>query len=157
MNLDWSLLLTDVIWSGVAAVGFAILFNVPPRTLLGCLICGASGHFLRTFLMQFGIGIAPATLVGAGLVGVLSAYFARRYRAPSLIFAICGAIPMVPGSFAYRTMLGLIRISTAQGASGEPILIEMTTNFVNTGLILAAIALGIAFPTLWLHRRPPVV
>lgn len=155
--MDWYLLLQDVIWSGAAAVGFAILFNVPPKTLLGCLICGASGHAARTILMQVGISIAPASLVGATVVGAFSAYFARRFQSPALVFAICGAIPMVPGSFAYRTMLGLIRISTSTGETGEPILIETAINFVNTGLILAAIALGIAFPTLLFRRRRPVV
>jgi uncharacterized membrane protein YjjB (DUF3815 family) len=107
--------------------------------------------------MQFGLNITPATLAGAAVVGTLSVMFARRARAPMLVFAICGAIPMVPGSFAYRTMLGLIRISTADPTTGQPILIEAAINFVTTGLLLAALALGIALPTLLFRRRRPVV
>jgi uncharacterized membrane protein YjjB (DUF3815 family) len=155
--MNWFTLLQDVLWSGVAAVGFAILFNVPPKTLIACMICGALGHGTRSLLMEFGISIAPATLAGAAVVGTLSAYFARRLEIPSLVFAICGAIPMVPGSFAYRTMLGVIRLSTAVPDMGEPILVETAINFTNTGLILAAIALGITMPTLLFRRRKPVV
>ena len=148
--------LQDAFWSGVAATGFAILFNVPPKTLLSCVLCGAFGHAARTLLMQYGTNIAPATLAGAALVGVLSVLFARRQHAPALIYAICGAIPMVPGSFAYQTMMGVIRVSTANAETGMPVLVQTGSDFVNTGLILAAIALGIALPSLLFRRRKPV-
>jgi uncharacterized membrane protein YjjB (DUF3815 family) len=155
--VNWSVLVQDVFWSGIVAVGFAILFNVPRKTLIACAICGASGHALRTFLMQVGISIVPATLAGAAAIGLMSDYFARRLETPSLVFALCGVIPMVPGSFAYRTMLGVIRISTAAPEAGEPLLMETAINFINTGLILAALALGIALPELLFRRRKPVV
>lgn len=151
------LILQDLFWSGVVAAGFAILFNVPPKSLIACFICGASGHATRTLLMELGVAIAPATLAGASVVGLMSDYFARRLEIPSLVFGICGAIPMVPGAFAYRAMLGVIRIATSTPDEGEAILIETTINFVNTGLILAAIALGITMPMLLFRRRKPVV
>ncbi len=155
--MNWLNILQDLFWSGVVAVGFAVLFNVPRKTLIACFICGALGHALRTLLMQLGVTIAPATLAGAALVGLLSDYFARRLETPSLVFGICGAIAMVPGSFAYRAMLGLIRIATSAPATTEPILMETAVNFINTGLILAAIALGITMPMLLFRRRKPVV
>lgn len=155
--MNWALILQDVFWSGIVAVGFAILFNVPPKTLVACAICGAGGHALRTVLMQLGMGIVPATLAGAALIGWLSDFFARRLEIPSLVFAICGVIPMVPGRFAYSAMLGVIRVSTATPAAGEPILMETAINFINTGLILAALALGITMPALLLRRQKPVV
>ena len=148
--------LQDAFWSGIAATGFAVLFNVPPRTLIGCVVCGALGHAARTLLMQYGMNIAPATLAGAAVVGVLSYVFARRQHAPALIYAICGAIPMVPGSFAYQTMMGVIRVSNANAETGMPVLAQAGIDFVNTGLILAAIALGIALPSLLFRRRKPV-
>ncbi len=155
MNL-WTVL-QDFFWSGVVAVGFAVLFNVPRKTLIACFICGACGHALRTLLMQLGVSIAPATLAGAATVGLMSDLFARRLETPSLVFGICGAVPMVPGSFAYRAMLGVIRLATTAPASTEPILMETAVNFVNTGLILAALALGITMPMLLFRRPKPVV
>jgi uncharacterized membrane protein YjjB (DUF3815 family) len=149
--------LEDALWSGIAALGFAILFNVPKRTLLACALCGAAGHAARTLLMEFGNGIEVATLVGATLVGFMSTYCARQCRAPAPIFAICGAIPMVPGTFAYRAMIGFIQVTTADAATGGPVLTDAGINFVKTGLILATIAAGIAAPTLLFRRRKPVV
>lgn len=151
------IVLEDALWSGIAALGFAVLFNVPRRTLLACALCGAAGYAVRTLLIQFGIGIEVATLFGATLVGFLSMSCARPCRAPAPIFAICGAIPMVPGTFAYRAMIGFIQVTTADAATGTPVLTDAGINFVKTGLILATIAVGIAAPTLLFRRRKPVV
>lgn len=151
-------LLQDAFWSGVAALGFAILFSAPLRTLPGCVICGALGHAIRTLLMQSaGFSIEAATLVGATVVGFIGAFFARQWHTPSAIFTVSGAIPLVPGVFAYRTMIGLLQIAAADASTGEPVLIEASINAIKTGLILASIAGGIAAPTLLFERRRPVV
>ncbi len=149
--------LTDAFWSAIAAVGFAMLFNVPRRTLIACAIVGAVGHATRALLMHFGMSIVPATLGGAIVIGFVAEYFSRRLHAPPLLFTVSGAIPMVPGSFAYRAMLGAIRVSTADATTGLPILVDAGINFAATGLILAALALGIAMPQLLFRRRKPVV
>ncbi len=146
----------DAFWSAIAAVGFAMLFNVPRRTLIACALAGAVGHVTRALLMQVGISIVPATLAGAMVIG-LSAEIAGRYlHAPPILFAVSGAIPMVPGSFAYRAMLGAIRVSTATADTGMPILVDAGINFVTTGLILSALALGTAMPALLFRRRKPL-
>jgi uncharacterized membrane protein YjjB (DUF3815 family) len=147
--LVW-LLLHDALWSGVASLGFAILFNVPVRTLLACAVCGASGHATRTLLMQFGVGIELATLVGATLIGVLGELFARRWHAPAPVFTVPGVIPLIPGTFAYSTMIGLFELTSG---GGEAVLLETAVNAVKTLLILAALASGIAAASLIFHRR----
>jgi uncharacterized membrane protein YjjP (DUF1212 family) len=62
-------LLEDAFWSAIAAVGFAILFNVPRRALPGCAVAAALGHALRTWVMQLGLPIEPATLLAATMIG----------------------------------------------------------------------------------------
>jgi uncharacterized membrane protein YjjB (DUF3815 family) len=152
------MLLRDALWSGVAALGFAMLFNVPPRLLVGCVICGALGHATRAVMADvFAFNIESATLVGAIVVGMLAVFFARRFSAPALIFATTGAIPMVPGSFAFRAMLGLIQIASGEPSTIMPVLAEAAINVVKTTLILGALALGTALPTLLFRRRRPVV
>lgn len=146
-------ILLDAFWSALAAVGFAMLFNVPRRTVLACAAAGAAGHASRALLMHFGMNIIPATLAGATVIGFVAEYCSRRWRAPTILFTVSGAIPMVPGSFAYRAMLGAIRITTADAATGMPILVDAGINFITTGLILAALALGIAMPQLLFRRR----
>jgi uncharacterized membrane protein YjjB (DUF3815 family) len=152
-----SLLLENAFWSAVAALGIAILFNVPIRTLPACAIGGAAGYTLRTALVQAGLTIEAATLAGATAVGFLGVYFARRWYAPTSIFTVSGAIPLVPGVFAFRAMLGILRVTTADPATGMPVLLDASTNAIRTALILAAIAIGITAPSLLFNRRRPVV
>lgn len=151
------LLAQDAFWSGLAALGFAILFNVPPRTLTGCVIGGAAGHAVRTGLMEAKMDIEPATLIGAVVIGFMGIYFARRYNAPAAIFTVSASIPMVPGAFAYRAMLGLIDLAEANAETGPKILVEMAINATKTGLILGAIAGGTITPQLLFQRNKPIV
>ena len=145
----------DALWSALAAIGFAMLFNVPRRTLIACAITGAAGHATRALLEHFGMTVVPATLAGAIVIGFVGEYCSRRLHAPPLLFTVSGAIPMVPGVFAYRAMLDAIRITTANVSTGESILVDAGINFVTTGLILAALALGIAMPQLLFRRKKP--
>lgn len=147
----------DTFWSAIAATGFAVLFNVPRRLLWGCALAGATGHATRTLLTwAFELPLELTTLVGATVVGFLSMYLAVRMRTPALIFAVTGAIPMVPGLFAYSTMLGLIRLAIDDPTAGDAVLVEAAINGMRTGLILGAIALGIAMPKLLFQRGKPV-
>ena len=155
-GLAWGLL-GDAFWSAVAALGFAVLFNVPRRTLPGCALGGAVGHALRTWLTEQGLTIELATLASAAVVGFLGEYFARHWQAPVPVFTVPGAIPMVPGSYAFRAMLGLIQITNLSVFGGTPVLVEASVNAMKTALILAAIAGGIAAPSLLFQRYRPVV
>ncbi len=146
------LVLQDALWSGIAALGFAMLFNVPVRTLIGCMITGASGHAIRQALMLTGVGIEAATLIGATVVGFLALLLARRFHTPPPVFAVSAAIPLVPGVFAYKTMIGLLQIATVPTLSTE-VLLETAVNGVKTMLLLAAIGLGITSPSLLFRRH----
>lgn len=147
----------DALWSGVAAVGFAILFNVPRRLLLGCVLTGAVGHSIRLVLTTSGSSIEFATFIGAAAVGFLSIYLARYFRVPASLFAVTGAIPMVPGVFAYQTIIGLLNATSATNGESVDLLAVANVNGVKTALILAAIALGTAAPTLLFQRSKPIV
>ncbi len=144
----------DAFWSGIAALGFAILFNVPRRVLYACVLCGALGHAMREVAIQVGLPLPTATLVGSSVVGFMAIFLARYHKMPSSIFAITGAIPMVPGVFAFRTMIYILQIPEADNSD---ILLIAARNGVMTGLVLAAIAIGIAAPRLIFLRPKPVV
>ena len=149
----------DALWSALAAVGFAVLFNVPKRTLLGCALGGAIGHGTRTLLMNtVGIDLEVATLIGSTVIGFLGLWFARIWQAPTPIFTVSAAVTMVPGSLAFRTMMGILQLSLlADPASGATILVQTSINAIRTALILGAIGVGIAAPSLLFFRHKPVV
>jgi uncharacterized membrane protein YjjB (DUF3815 family) len=150
-------LIQDAFWSGLAALGFAMLFNVPRRLLPACVIFGALGHAVRTLVMSLGMAIEPATLLAAVVVGMGGTRLASKLSVPAPIFTVTGTIPMVPGVFAYRAMIGVLSVVSVDAAGGGTLLVEASTYAIKTALILAAIAVGIAFPTLLFQRPKPVV
>ena len=76
--IAWELLMQNSFWAGLAAVGFALLFNVPRRTLFGCTLAGALGYAVRSLLLELGlVGIETGTLLAATLVSVLGVMFGR--------------------------------------------------------------------------------
>jgi uncharacterized membrane protein YjjB (DUF3815 family) len=147
----WGFVANDAWWSGVASVGFAILFNVPRRMLPACFLIGAMSHGLRAALLHAGIfGVEAGTLLAATLIGFGAHGFARVFKAPLTTFAVAGAIPMVPGAFAFKAMLGVLRL--AGGESAPALLVDTCVAGGKAGLILIAIAVGVGFPHLVLRR-----
>jgi uncharacterized membrane protein YjjB (DUF3815 family) len=157
----WLFVLRDAFWSAIAAVGFAILFNVPRYTLPACALAGALGHGLRAALIAiFGMPIEAATILAATAVGFLGEFFARRYRIPRLIFVVPGVIPMVPGVFAYRTVLGIFEITGLTDLTreaGAEVLLGTAVYAIRTALILAGLSFGIIAPNLLFRRQRPVI
>ena len=150
MSMELLLILEKGIWFGFAALGFAILFNVPQRTLFIIWLIGATGGLTKLLLMYFEIDIVIATFVGASLVGILSVYAAHNKHAPPLVFSIPSVIPMVPGAFAYRMMLGLIKLSgtAVTNTNYSQTLDETVSNGLKTLFILITLAVGVAIPML---------
>ena len=137
------------IWSGLAAIGFAILFNVPRRTIFTIWVLGALGGLIKFLTMHAGIDIVLASLLGATMIGFLSVTMAHRQKSPPLIFSIPSVIPMVPGAFAYNMMLGLIDLITIEETNAYlQSLILTVNNAAKMIFVLAALATGVAIPML---------
>jgi uncharacterized membrane protein YjjB (DUF3815 family) len=150
MVLDFLMILEKGIWFGFAALGFAVLFNVPQRTLIIIWMLGAAGGLTKLLLMQANVGIVVATLAGAAVIGVLSVSAAHNKHAPPLVFSIPSVIPMVPGAFAYRMMLGLIKLAgtAVTDPTYHQTLAETTSNGLKTMFILMSLAAGVSIPML---------
>ena len=146
--MEWILLSEKIIWFGFAAIGFAILFNVPARALPAVFIMGATGGMAKVVLMKFGVDIILATFAGATIIGIFSVYAAHIKHTPPLIFSIPSVIPMVPGAFAYRMMLGFINLSGNQTDGYSQILESTVNNGLKTFFILLCLAAGVSFPML---------
>lgn len=155
LELVWYVL-QDGFWAAIPAVGFAMVFNVPVRTLFACALGGAIGHGLRALMLQLGFGMESATLAAATVVGFLGVVFARRWHAPAQVFTVAAVIPMIPGKFAYSTMMGALEMATTSEVT-QQLLLETAVNALKTFIILGALAIGIAAPSLLFLRRKPVV
>jgi uncharacterized membrane protein YjjB (DUF3815 family) len=148
--MDFINILEKGFWAGLAALGFAILFNVPQRTLFVIWAMGALGGLTKFLLLGAEVNIVLASLAGAALIGVLSVYAAHNKHAPPLVFSIPSVIPMVPGAFAYRMMLGCMELA-GTGSNSETYLktlAETTNNGLKAIFILIALSAGVAIPML---------
>ncbi|KYK78853.1 hypothetical protein SA2876_03415 [Aggregatibacter actinomycetemcomitans serotype e str. SA2876] len=103
--MDWLFLLLDnMFFAAIPAVGFALVFNVLPKALKYCALLGALGHVTRTILIQCNIPIVFATLVGAALIGFIGVHLSHRYLAHPKVFTVAAIIPMSPGVQAYKAI-----------------------------------------------------
>jgi len=150
MGFEILLFLEKGIWFGFAALGFAVLFNVPVRTLSIIYLLGAVGGLTKLALLQFDAPVVIATFAGATMIGILSISAAHNKHAPPLVFSIPSVIPMIPGAFAYRMMLGLIKLSGTSISTDlyYQTLAETTNNGLKTIFILLALAAGVSIPML---------
>lgn len=144
--MDWLDLIIRGLLGGVAGVGFAVLFNVPNRVLIHIFIFGFIGVFLKFMLKDMGMSIVLSSLIGAMTIGFLSIQAAMSKHAPPLVFSIPAVIPMVPGLFTYRTMLGIIKLTNEVGAGYNQLMAETVNNGLKASLILMCLAVGVGLP-----------
>ncbi|WP_299734081.1 threonine/serine exporter family protein, partial [uncultured Endozoicomonas sp.] len=105
------LFIEKVLWAVVAALGFATLFTVPRRAFWAVAVLAAIGYALRGFALDNGASLVLATLLGSCVMGLLSIQLAHWVHTPTTVFMAPAVIPMVPGLYAYRFMMGLLEIS----------------------------------------------
>ncbi len=146
--METLLLLEKLIWFGFAAMGFAVLFNVPARALPVVFGLGAIGGMAKVLLLLSGVNIILSSFIGATLIGILSVYAAHRKHAPPLIFSIPSVIPMVPGAFAYKMMIGFMSLSTESSEHYNDFVYSTLSNGLKAFFILMVLAAGVALPML---------
>lgn len=149
-------LLHDAFFSAIPAVGFAMVFNVPKRFLPYCAIAGALGHSSRTLLLHFSLPIEWATFIAAALVGLVTIGFAKRHLAPPLMYAVAAIIPMIPGTYAFNTVIALVQL-TAQPEITPELTSAVISNGLKTVFLLGALSVGLAMPSLLYFRTRPVI
>lgn len=149
------LILDDAFFSAIAAVGFAMVFNVPARLLFLCALGGALGHGSRTLLMHFGGTIVLSSFIAATLVGLVGVYWSRRYLVPRPVFTVASVIPMIPGTFAFKAMIGIF--SLHQGGFSLEVLQSIFENGTTMLFILLALGFGLALPSVEIYRFKPIL
>jgi uncharacterized membrane protein YjjP (DUF1212 family) len=133
----------DLLVSGLAAFGYAMLFNVPGRAVWACVVCGMASHGLRTALQGWGLDVAAATLLCATVAGLLAQWLGSRLRVPWTTFAFPGVVAMIPGSYAFRAATGSLGIM-ADGAHASATLVTETVSLAIATLVMtAAVGIGL--------------
>jgi uncharacterized membrane protein YjjB (DUF3815 family) len=149
------LLIADAWFAWIPAVGFAMVFNVPRNMLIFCAIGGAVTHSSRFLLLHFGMPIEWATFIVSTNMGFLGLYWSRKHLIPRPVFTVASVIPMIPGSYAFMAMVGLVEINTS-GYSLALMQVVME-NGLRTLFILTALSFGLAIPSILIYRGRPIV
>ncbi|MDW7694966.1 threonine/serine exporter family protein [Flammeovirgaceae bacterium SG7u.111] len=141
-------LLLSGVWGAIAAGGFAILFNVPVRTLLFAALGGAIGLICRNiFHYYIGFHLEFSSFLGALCAATWGAFWSHKVHTPGHVISIPSVIPMVPGVFSYKGMIGLINFNSSDLPQDEHL--ATTVSFLLKAIfILAGLSLGTAIPNL---------
>jgi uncharacterized membrane protein YjjP (DUF1212 family) len=133
-----------------AALGFAVLFNVPVHTLVVCAAGGAATVVTRNVLMyNFDLSLSLSSFCGALMVGLTSIYMVHKVHVPAHVISIPPIIPMVPGVVMYQAVIGAVSLNAnAPAAEQLPVLIQTFDALVKGSMTLLALSLGIAIPNI---------
>ena len=141
--------------AAISAMGFSMIFNIPPRLLpvvaVGGIIAVCSRNFVNLGPSNNNIGLDQGaiigSLVGSSLISIICIKAVHIFHVPHHILSIPSVIPMVPGVLMYRALFGLIEM---QGVVGE--LTEAFSNGVKASLIILCIAIGVAIPNIFARQ-----
>ena len=128
-------ILVDAFWSALAAIGFAMLFNVPRRTVIACALTGAAGHAIRALL------IVIATAFVAGLIASSASILHLSDHAQTALVA--SVLLLVPGVHLINSIQDIIKghmvIGLVRGFTG--LVISLC---IALGLLLAMQLAGVS-------------
>ncbi|GAB6010840.1 threonine/serine exporter family protein [Viscerimonas tarda] len=137
----------------IVAVCWGVLFGAPKKILWVAGLLGGLGHCIRFILIQCDCGLITATLTGSVIIGLTGIFAAHHVHNPPVVFTMPACITMIPGMFAYRTMLAGIKLTDTQSIAEDPnLLINMFHNFMLTASLLFTLAIGISIGALLFRK-----
>ncbi len=153
MTLDW-ILLEKTLWSGIVALGFAILFNLPKRLLLSMTVIGTLAGFIKFFSLSMHVNVIIASLFAATFVGFASILISRWKHTSPFVISIPAVIPMIPGYFGYQTLLGILNLAMSTKVQTDSFyLFSIMQNGLNMVFVLVSLSIGVSMPWLLLREK----
>lgn len=126
-------LILGFIFSYLSAVGFAMFFSCPKRSIGLSSLAGAIGFVIYIIIGDYTGGVFLPAFLGAYFTGILGEIFARKCHMPAILFIVPGIINLVPGKGIYSTLFNFV--------DGQKTL--AIANLFNTLAVASAISFGI--------------
>jgi uncharacterized membrane protein YjjP (DUF1212 family) len=143
----WVFILHQAFFGGLAAAGFGVLFNTPPRILGLCFASGAFALAIRTTCQHYDFGLPLSTFIAALALATVDRTWHQSQTLLGSVLAVVGCIAMVPGSMAAKGLMGLFALIHAKPENYLLLTTTMQTMIIVT-FTLAAIGIGLIIPTL---------
>ena len=141
------------LWAGLAVIGFAMVFSVPRRTMPGIIVLAILAHLLRALMLHEGAALPLASFVAALFVGFTAAVVAPRAGQATPIYAFAPVIPLVPGTYMFDALTGILDLTTRTVADPSAVVDTTVIDVSIATLTIIALAVGAISPTLILGRR----
>ncbi len=135
-------------FGGIAAAGFAVLFNCHPRMLPLCFGAGALALAVRTIGQELGCSMAVASFLAALLLAIANKAWRESPSPRGSVLAVVGVIPMIPGSLAARVFISVFAFLRTGQSPGVETAVANWDNLLMLIFTLAAIGTGLALPSL---------
>ncbi len=100
--------LIDFIFGVIGAFGFAVIINVPKKSIIVSSILGGFAYMLFDLIYYFSGQLYFAVFAASVFIAVYSELLARKFKMPAIIFILPGIVALVPGVGLYNTILKLI-------------------------------------------------
>jgi len=150
----FSSILIDFALAFLVACCWGILFGTPWKALWMAGLLGGLGHCARFVLLQAGLGMIPSTLAASVMIGLLGIVAAHWVHNPPVVLTMPACITMIPGLYAYRSMLAAIKLTDRSILEKEPDLIPtIAHNVVLTFTLLFTLAVGISISALLFRNK----
>lgn len=121
----------------IGSVGFAILFGIMDRKLIGIALGGGAGWAVYLLCTANGHSMFAGLLVASLFVAAFSEILARVLKAPVILLLVPMLIPEIPGGDLYYAMYDLVQRNFADfGNSANKVLVE--AGAIALGIILAS-------------------
>lgn len=155
MSEIWINVLVDGLFAAVAGLGFAFMQNPPKRTIIFSAILASLGHAFRYYLIHsLGFDIAIASFLAALSIGLCGMLVAKQLKTPVEIIAFPALLPMIPGMYAYKTILASVSFANAKTLTQQSEAIAIIfENLMTTISISLALAVGISMTLLVFYER----
>ncbi len=149
--MDLLQLLHHTVCGGLAAAGFGVLFNIGFRALPACAASGGLALAVRTVGLGWGWSLEAASFVAALMVGAAVQLLQSRIGVSRNALAVVGCIPMIPGAFAAKAILGLFAVTAPHAVASNEMLVMAVENTLRVTFTIGALGTGLAIPTLLLR------
>ena len=100
--------LRDFIFGILGAFGFALIINVPKKSVIVSSVLGGFAYMLYDLIYYFSEQMYLAVFAASVFIAIYSELLARRFKMPAIIFILPGIVALVPGVGLYKTILRLI-------------------------------------------------
>ena len=142
MELFTKELIIRLVTSALCCVAFAIVFRVGKRHLPFISIGGTVTYFIFHVVLAIGGPVFVAALASTVFIATYAEVCARKLRAPTIIYVLCGVVPTVPGGDLYRSMRSLL-LGDYPTALSDRSLAIMTGVGIAGGIVLVSIVSGL--------------